>query len=205
MATKRYFGHSLFILVAFLFSVVVRVQADTIVLQTGFESDTTGNKSAGATVGDGLFTVSDGPNPNITGFATVYGIYDPSCYLYGFLPKCLKLTDAVITSVNTFAPGDYQLMFDVFVPVIPLTVTLGNFTHDLSGTSVHQTRSFSFTLTSNANLIFTMPQGFSFLDNIKLTQIEQQTSIPEPSSMLLLGTGLVSLGGMIKRRRQRGK
>ena len=42
--------------------------------------------------------------------------------------------------------------------------------------------------------------GYLALDNVSVTEQTSGTSVPEPSSLLLLGTGVLGLGGMVRRK-----
>jgi hypothetical protein len=117
------------------------------------------------------------------------------------------------SSVITLKPGSYDFSFDlvgsqrgittttdVFVaPVVPGTDLYSNFftlgTSDKTvtnalltvGTTEQVTINFVLTETGNPNI-------GSLLDNVEIT------STPEPSSLLLLGSGLVALAGFARRK-----
>lgn len=63
---------------------------------------------------------------------------------------------------------------------------------------------FTETGTGSDNISFSFRDdpGYMGLDNVSVTESSGQ-SVPEPSSLLLLGTGVIGLGGIIRRKLQR--
>lgn len=180
--------------------------ADTIVLQSDFESDTSGSKPIGSTVDD--FAVTSGS----VGVGAAGSLF---CAIAGDLTSCLILqTDLVqnpnstITSAMSFSPGNYSLMWDMAIvaPVAAtLQVSLGNYTETLTTLDIPlatYTRSVSLTSTSALSFSLITPTSGSALalDNITLTRVEV---IPEPSSMLLCGTAAAALLWRLRKRSSR--
>jgi hypothetical protein len=184
--------------------------ADTIVLNTGFESDVVGPKSPGAIVGDGNFTVSG------TGAFTVLpGSRTVPCHPQaGILSQCFSITSfrnepSLITSLNTFGPGNYTLVFDLaFSSIFPANravVSLGNYAEEFAVLSPFQSFSRNITLTTGANLVFSITGNLLptiYLDNIRLTRIEQASPVPEPATLILLVTGLAGVAAKVRKRRK---
>ncbi len=117
----------------------------------------------------------------------------------------------VIRSVETFGPGDYVLMFDRKVSA--LVVSLGSFSQPFftpSGESIVQPfTSGIISLTAPAQLVFAggsiTPNtgGSALIDNITLRRIEQTAPVPEPTTMLLLGTGLAGVVAAVRKKRKK--
>ena len=61
---------------------------------------------------------------------------------------------------------------------------------------------FTATGTGSDTLTFSFRDdpAFMALDNISVTEQTSGTSVPEPSSLLLLGTGVLGLGGIVRRK-----
>jgi hypothetical protein len=79
----------------------------------------------------------------------------------------------------------------------------------LPGQGQFLTSTFSFFASSNNPLLgqqLEIRLGSTGLqtnfDNVRLDATTSSTTVPEPTAMILLGTGLAGLGGMIKRKRQ---
>ena len=182
--------------------------AGPILLQTGFESTTVGDKAPGSIVGTGGSDIGNGFTTS--GFHVI--VFDNNgCANRGLSTQCLDLQgdgsfNPTITSVDTFAAGDYQLAFD-FSATTGLgqyTVTLGSFAHVLTGLVPGATFTFGFTLTSPAQLSFAASGGANdgAIDNIALTRTDVATPVPEPATLTLLA-GPLLLGAVRARRRTR--
>jgi len=209
MFRTKYFARLLPITAILFFYAPDLARADTIVLSTGFESDMVGFRSPGAIVGDGNFTVSGtGSFAVFSGSATV--TCNPQA---GILSQCFSITSfrnepSLITSLNTFGPGNYTLVFDLaFTSIIPgnrAVVSLGNYTEQFAVISPFQTFTRNITLTTGANLVFSNTGNLlptMYLDNIRLTRIEQASPVPEPATLILLGTGLAGVAARVRKRK----
>jgi len=90
-------------------------------------------------------------------------------------------------------PSDFSALWDG-APLLSLTNpnTGANWTE------------FTFTATGTGSDTLTFSfrddPAFMALDNISVTTETGGTSVPEPSSLLLLGTGVLGLGGMVRRK-----
>jgi len=97
------------------------------------------------------------------------------------------------------------------VEVLGTGILLTNTVTDLaSNPTTFNSSSFSFTADSlSTNLVFSdftsLAGSFavdSLLDNVSVTQTSAPATVPEPSTMLLLGTGLAGLVGWQYRKKQ---
>jgi hypothetical protein len=77
----------------------------------------------------------------------------------------------------------------------------GNLLQTLTGTS-NDEPILSFSVSGINRVVFQQSIEFEAIDNLNFTLGNAPAAVPEPASMLLLGTGLTGLAGIARRRRK---
>ena len=188
-------------------------RADAILLQDNFDALTPGLYNAGSSTAQ--FNVTSGS-------IDVYEHGDFGLPCVGGGGRCVDqdgegAQTTVLESQLGFGPGNYLVQFDLAGSQRGDTNTL---IVSLADTS------YTITLPSGAaystyNLFFTIPDTFSvqsltfthgpsgdnlglLLDNVSVSSVDAVPT-PEPTAMLLLGTGLAGIGASVRRLRKAGK
>jgi hypothetical protein len=189
-------------LAIFCLAVALPAKADTILLNDNFNNETPSiNQTTFAN-----FTVTRGSVDVISGFSGLVVDLDGSTGAGG------RFESKTNFSLTT---GTYILQFDLGNPgnLDPVTVSLGTAYNEVFGPSQVTGNPTSFTRTINVlsatsgRLVFDQSGGDNvgyYLDNVSLTMLSPNappTTVPEPTTMLLFGTGLAGVGAVMRRRR----
>jgi hypothetical protein len=130
------------------------------------------------------------------------GTLDPP---YGFYEFTTTFTKNVSGTLNVFADDSTAVYLSgTSAPIIGLGA-LGGDTHCAQGVPNCVTEdSIAFSATAGQTLTFIVQQGGITGNNLDPSGVDFNVSVaatPEPSSLMLLGTGLMSAAGMMFRRR----
>jgi hypothetical protein len=77
---------------------------------------------------------------------------------------------------------------------------LGNWTYVLSGTVSGTLSNGAHATGGTLQFTFDVPNGQQFSKNVRLNQGVTTVTVPEPSTLGLLGTGLLGLAGLVRRK-----
>ena len=199
-------------LILLLLGSAAAARADTIFIQENFDAQPPGLYNAGSSAAQ--FNITAGSIDVINN-----GDFGLPCA--GGAGRCVDLDGVaaqttILDSFQSFDPGTYRVQFDLAGSQRGDTNTL---VVSLADTS------YTITLPSDApfttyNLLFTIPETFfvqslrfthgpsgdSFgllLDNLVVSTVDPEP-VPEPATLLLLGTGLAGVGAAARRRRKAG-
>ncbi|HEX7316959.1 MAG TPA: PEP-CTERM sorting domain-containing protein [Pyrinomonadaceae bacterium] len=186
-------------------------RADSILLQDNFDALSPGLYNAGSSTAE--FNL-------VTGSIDVYDHGDFGLPCAG--GRCVDLDGVgaqttVLESKLGFGPGTYRVQFDLAgsqrgdTNTLVVSLADTSYTITLSSGAAYSTYSLFFTIPDTflaQSLRFTHgPSGDNLgllLDNVSVSSVDAVPT-PEPTAMLLLGTGLAGIGASVRRLRKAGK